>query len=254
MEHRALTRKDVKALLESIGIEPGSTVLLQADVSNAPWMVGGINALIETLMEMLTPKGLLILPTFTKGALDPACDRDSVFDMPQWPVVRSSHPGFSSRTMPADVYEQAAQSFLLHTRVKRSEHPVYSVAWWGTSGISPSMETLNYPLSFRHILKRMEDERAINLLVGVDLMEALYPVLLAHQENEDTTVVENAFVRRTKRTFEEPFLHSVLSEKQTAAKLKTLDIISRDLGGLPVYKIMQPVSFSMNFEMSSSKD
>ena len=245
MESKPVTRKEIKALLESIGIEPGSTVLLQADLAGLPEVVGGINALLEALMDLLTPKGLLILPTFTRTALDPACDPQTVFPVDQWQVVRDNHPGFSSRTMPADIYPQASQAFLLHTRVRRSEHPVYSVAWWGTSGYSPSMKSLNYPLSFSHVLERMKDEQAVNLLVGVPVTEALYPLLVGHEKNEDITLLQNAFVRRTKRTFEEPFLHSCLDDQTAMGLLQDLAIASRDLSGLPVYKIMQPASASI---------
>lgn len=238
MPEKIITKARLEAFLKNLGIRQGSTVLLQADMKAMPHLVGHATTLIETLISIIGPRGCLIVPAFTCEALDPAC-QNSGYPYPLWQTIRFNHPGFSSRTMPADVWQDAANAFLLHTRVKRTEHPVYSFAWMGAVPYKPALETLDYPISFEHVLSEMRREQAINLLIGVDVHNSIYPLLIAHEYGYDTVYMQSAFVRRVRRTFEESFLVSRLDPESWDRACESLDITSRDLNGVPVYKIMQ---------------
>lgn len=244
MAEKIITKARLEAFLKNIGIRQGSTVLLQADLKQMPQLIGKSTTLIETLISIIGPRGLLIVPVFTREALDPAC-RPQAYPHPLWNSVRFNHPGFSSRTMPADVYTEAASAFLLHTKVKRTEHPVYSFAWMGAVPYKPALESLDYPFSYSHILQEMKRDQAINLLIGVDIHDSIFPVLLAHEQGLDTTTLETAFVRRVRKTFEESFLTSILDEESWNEAADQLDISQKDLCGVPVYKITQKPSIKL---------
>lgn len=238
MSEKIITKARLESFLKNFGIRQGSTVLLQADLRMMPQLIGHSTTLIETLISVIGPRGTLIIPSFTREALDPAC-RLKAYPYPLWQTVRFNHPGFSSRTMPADLWPDAANAFLLHTRVKRTEHPVYSFAWTGSLPYKPALETLDYPISFTHVLSEMKRDQAINLLIGVDVHEAIYPMLIGHELGIDTVSLESAFVRRVRKTFEETFLTGSLDQEAWKEACSYLDIEQKDLNGVPVYKIMQ---------------
>ncbi len=248
MPEKIITKARLEAFLKNLGIRQGSTVLLQADLKAMPQLVGHATTLIETLISIIGPRGTLIVPSFTYEALDPACQKQT-YPYPLWQTIRFNHPGFSSRTMPADIWQDAANAFLLHTRVKRTEHPVYSVAWIGALPYKPALETLDYPLSFSHVLSEMESPQAINLLIGVDVHQSIYPLLIAHEHGFDTVFIQSAFVRRVRKTFEESFLINSLDHQGWDEACNFLDITTRDLNGVPVYKIMQKPGLE-NLQMS----
>lgn len=255
-----ITRADLEALYDSLNIHPGSVVLLQADLAGIRRLIGKETMLIESLCSRIGPKGLLIVPTFTYGALDPACIpafdesqedgqsmsseeaamkdfADSCYD--DWSILREEHPGFSSKTMPPDRWEAAGNALLLHTKMKRSEHPVYSFAWIGNSACPLNLQTLDFPLSFSHILKEMKKPSAINLLFNVDAADSLLFPLTARELEEDIVQVKKASVRRVKKTFSESFLHGECDRQAMISAMQKLEIVKRDVKGISVYKVTQ---------------
>jgi aminoglycoside 3-N-acetyltransferase len=231
-------REDLERLFDELGIGPGSVVLLQADLSQIDGFIGGETQLIETLCRKITAKGCLIVPTFTMQALDPACF-GAKGTIEQWQQIRENHPGYSSRTMPADRYVKTASALLLHTKTKRSEHPVYSFAWLGPSYATPSLEDYNYPVSFRHILEKMKSPKAVNLLIGVNINDALVIECMGHERGLDQTRCAYAFVRRVQKVFSQPFLYGLTGKAGRMQLMASLDIKERKLGGVPVYSLMQ---------------
>lgn len=238
METNLITRKDLEDLFDSLQIQSGSIVLLQADLKNMPELIGGPAALVEALWSRIGPRGTLIVPAFTLGALDPACSHFPQ-DLEQWEMVRSSMPGFSSKTMPPDVWSEAANCVLLHTRMKRSEHPVYSFAWIGPAAISPALESLDFPISFSHILSLMDRKNAVNLLFNVPADQALLFEMIAHRLQADQTGMQKAWVRRVGKTFPEEFLIGVCDRQARISAMAHLDVQCRRLGRIEVYKVTQ---------------
>lgn len=231
------TREDLEHLLDEMNINKGAVILLQADLHNMTGLVGGTTTLLETLLDRIGPKGVLIVPTFTLAALDPASQKHTTGIVDHWDKIRQNHPGYSSRTMPADVWKETAAAFLLHTKVKRTEHPVYSFAWMGPLLYKPALDSLDFPISYSHILQEMKRKSAVNLLIGVSPNYSIFPLLIAHEEGKDIIRQENAFVRKVKKTFEEPFLTSGLDMEGLMAVSDQLEAQESKLGRLPVYKI-----------------
>lgn len=232
-----VTRQDLEALLDEMNIHKGSTVLLQADATKLGSLVGSVTTLLETLFDRIGPKGCLIVPAFTLSALDPVSEKNRNLSADMIQTIRNSHPGYSSRTMPADVWPETAAAFLLHTKVKRTEHPVYSFAWYGPLPYKPMLETLDYPVSYQHILSEMKRPEAVNLLVGVSPRNSIFPMLIAHEQRNDIVHVEHAFVRRVKKTFEESFLTSSLDPEGLLNAASLLEVETGRLGEADVYKI-----------------
>lgn len=238
---KLLTGADLEQVFSQLQIQKGSTVLLQADLSRLPNLCGQETALVETILRMIGPKGLLIVPAWTIQALDPACQTQ--FSPNQWSLIRHAHPGYSPKTMPADRLEKSAAAVLLHYKAKRSDHPAYSFAWIGQSSCKPDMEGWDFPLSYRHVLQSMDSPEALNLLVGVNLDEAIYPMLEAHKKGKISVTRQCAFNRKVSQVFDKPFLHYDIKDPGNE-RWEDLDVSGRQIGNVPVYKVTQKADFS----------
>lgn len=245
-EQCIVTRNELASFLKSLGVVKGSTILLQADLSELPVLVGMETALLETILNLIGPSGCLILPAFTRSALDPSCLMDqnipAFIPYSAWQTVREQHPGYTSRTLPADQWAAAANTFLLQTKVKRTEHPCYSFAWCGPAPFKTTLDSLDYPVSYTHILKMMKNPSAINLLFGVRLQDSLMLKMEARERNLDTTVVRTAFLRRVRRSFQETFLDSEITHETAEEVSGLLDVVQTEFEGLPVFRVCRPVA------------
>ena len=73
MKGPPLTREEFLKELRMLGLSRGMVLLVEADSECLPYVVGGEQALIEALMELVGYEGTLIVPSFTPELLDPAC-------------------------------------------------------------------------------------------------------------------------------------------------------------------------------------
>src|SRR4029077_14960500 len=67
---RSTHRHDV-VTLEACGLGVGQTVLVHTRLSVLGWVVGGAQAVIQDLLQVLGPPGTLVMPTQTWKNLDP---------------------------------------------------------------------------------------------------------------------------------------------------------------------------------------
>ena len=113
--HR-LHRNDLARAFRRLGVESGTTVCVHASLSRLGFVVGGPQALIDALLEVLGPRGTLMMPSFAapRSALE-YLDSGEVFDVRRTPS-RSGAVTEAFRTRP---------------EVRRSLHPTNAVAATG---------------------------------------------------------------------------------------------------------------------------
>ena len=124
------TKEDFKQIFIDLGIQKGSKVLLEADLDRYSGLVGNVQMLIETLQELIGDTGLLCMPCFSYSCLDPAC-LENYYPYEKWKEVRENLPGFHVIFTPSEIYKDCTNLFLRYKDVYRSNHPVYSFAYWG---------------------------------------------------------------------------------------------------------------------------
>ena len=124
------TKEDFKQIFIDLGIQKGSKVLLEADLDRYSGLVGNAQMLIETLQELIGDTGLLCMPCFSYSCLDPAC-LENYYPYEKWKEVRENLPGFHVIFTPSEIYKDCTNLFLRYKDVYRSNHPVYSFAYWG---------------------------------------------------------------------------------------------------------------------------
>ena len=104
----AVTQADIVRGLTELGLENGDTVLVHSSMKSFGYVEGGPDAVIEALLEVIGPRGCLVMPTLTMGAAEN-------------PVI------FDVRTSPS-VAGLVTEVFRNRPQVRRSHHPLSSAA------------------------------------------------------------------------------------------------------------------------------
>jgi aminoglycoside 3-N-acetyltransferase len=125
------TRASLAADLRALGVEPGMTLLMHSSLSALGWVSGGPVAVIQALMDTLTPDGTLMTPAFTSDNSDPAAWRNPPVPAEWIPIIRETMPAFEARITPTRMMGRIAELFRQWPGALRSEHPQSSFAAWG---------------------------------------------------------------------------------------------------------------------------
>jgi aminoglycoside 3-N-acetyltransferase len=118
-----LTKQDIIAGLQALGLSTGHRVLVHSSLSSFGYVEGGADAVIDALLETVGPTGTVLVPTLTGSeALSP--DNPPVFDpihTPCWTgripetlrqrpdAVRSLHSTHSVAAIGADAHTLTAE-------------------------------------------------------------------------------------------------------------------------------------------------
>jgi aminoglycoside 3-N-acetyltransferase len=125
------TIETLKADYQSLGVEPGSVIIMHSSLSKIGWTVGGPVAVIKALIEILTPKGTLIMPTFTGDNSEPSKWENPPVPREWWETIRSHMPVFQPDITPTRGMGKIVEVFRKFPNVIRSNHPISSFAAWG---------------------------------------------------------------------------------------------------------------------------
>ncbi len=118
-----ITKDDICTGLRRLGLRPGLQVLVHSALSSLGYVEGGAEAVIEALLESVSPSGTVLAPTLTGSeALSPA--NPPVFDPQNTPCWTGRIPETLCRRPDA----------------VRSLHPTHSVAAVGTEAVALTAE------------------------------------------------------------------------------------------------------------------
>lgn len=124
-----LTKEDFKIALERLGVKKGMLLYVSASLKPFRYVVGGAQAIIEALMEMVGYDGTIVMASPTRYLCDPIeikkVPRDQVLE------ARRNTPPFNKKlSAPSGVGEIPIQ-FMRNDAVLRSSHPMVSFLAWG---------------------------------------------------------------------------------------------------------------------------
>ena len=80
------TRAWLAADLRSLGVRPGSTLLVHSAMRPLGWVCGGPHAVVLALRDAVGPEGTLVVPTHTPDNSDPATWRTRRCRRSWWPT------------------------------------------------------------------------------------------------------------------------------------------------------------------------
>ncbi|KAF4446654.1 hypothetical protein F53441_9695 [Fusarium austroafricanum] len=162
------TRTSLTNDLRSLGLSLGDTVLVHCSLSSVGWVNGGAEALTQALLEVLTPKGTLVVPTHTCSNSDPSGWVKPPVPEEWWQTIRETRPAFDPRTTPSERMGVLAESVRTWPGAVRSVHPQTSFAAIGAgANFITEGHALDSMLGEQSPLARLEELRAKVLLLGV---------------------------------------------------------------------------------------
>ncbi|GAA5503420.1 SPbeta prophage-derived aminoglycoside N(3')-acetyltransferase-like protein YokD [Deinococcus xinjiangensis] len=169
------TRASLAADLRALGVQAGDVLMVHASLSSLGWVAGGPVAVIQALQDAVTPKGTLIMPTFTLYLTDPAGWRRFAVPEAWWPTIRAEMPAFDPAVTPSRGMGRIAELFRTWPDARRSNHPHSSFAAWGKHA---EAVTADHPLAFSlgegSPLSRVYDLQGRVLLLGTEVNSSLH--------------------------------------------------------------------------------
>lgn len=143
-EHNKRSEKDVvrstrypntittlKRDFKTLGVRPGTVLLVHSSLSKIGWTVGGPVAVIKALMQILTSEGTLIMPTFSSDNSNPSQWENPPVPESWWEIIRKEMPAYQPEITPTRGMGSIVETFRKWPNVIRSNHPTSSFAAWG---------------------------------------------------------------------------------------------------------------------------
>lgn len=161
------TRASLAEDLRRLGLKPGMVVLVHSSLSALGWVNGGPVAVIQALMDALTPEGTLMMPAHSGDLSDPAEWSNPPIPAKWHSIVRETMPAYDPRITPTRGLGRVAELFRTFPDVMRSGHPCVSFAAWGAQAqFLTENHLLNWSLGEDSPLARLYDLDGYVLLLG----------------------------------------------------------------------------------------
>ncbi|MEO7002974.1 MAG: AAC(3) family N-acetyltransferase [Ktedonobacterales bacterium] len=131
------TRDSLTAELRALGVAPGMTLLVHSSQSALGWVCGGPVAIVQALLDALTPEGTLVVPTHSGDYSDPANWQHPPVPAAWVPLIRAMMPAFEPQITPTRQMGAIAETARAWPGAQRSRHPNVSF-----TAIGPNANTV----------------------------------------------------------------------------------------------------------------
>jgi aminoglycoside 3-N-acetyltransferase len=121
----------LKQQLQTLGIKVGDSIMVHSSIKSMGWIAGGAKAVIDALMETITPEGTIVMAAQSAENSEP-----SNWMLPPVPSdwhepIRQHLPAYDPYLTPLRGMGKIAECFHRHPKTIRSYHPVHSFMAWG---------------------------------------------------------------------------------------------------------------------------
>ncbi|WP_091837666.1 aminoglycoside N(3)-acetyltransferase [Marininema halotolerans] len=193
-----ITRSTLGKDLRDLGLRAGNCVMVHTSLSSLGWVCGGAVAVIQALMDVITPMGTIVMPTQSPTLSDPVHWEAPPVPKEWHPIIRSEMPPYDPRTTPTQGMGQVAEIFRTWPGAIRSAHPKVSFTAWGSDADRiVAHHSIDYSMGEASPLASLyqNDAQVLFLGTGYDTNTSFhlaeYRVGCAVQMEEGAPVLEN---------------------------------------------------------------
>jgi aminoglycoside 3-N-acetyltransferase len=122
------TVRSLEADLRALGVRAGGVVLLHSSTRSLGFVVGGPQAFVQALLDVLGPDGTLVVPTHTSDNCDPSTWANPPVPESWWGAIRDEAPGYDPATTPSRWMGLLPELVRTWPGARRSQHPRLSFA------------------------------------------------------------------------------------------------------------------------------
>ncbi len=164
-----ITTKTVVQDLKQLGIQAGQTLLVHSSLKAlGGHVLGDAPAVVDALLEVVTPEGTLVMPTNSTNNTDPSTWGNNPFSPEQWEFVRAEMPPYRPEITPSNRMGVVNECFRAYPDVLRSSHPAFSFAAWGKqAAFVTANQALNNSVAEQSPIGRVYELDGWVLLLGV---------------------------------------------------------------------------------------
>ncbi len=237
-----------------MGITPGMVLLVHSSLSKIGWICGGAVAVVEALMDILTPEGTLVMPTHSGDLTDPCRWENPPVPESWWQIIRDQTPAFHPDFTPTRGMGRIQEVFRDMPGVIRSNHPTLSFAALGKHAqFITDHHQLSISLGDGSPLARVYDLDGSVLLLGVGFGNHTSFHLSEARARGSKTYLEGSPVmedgKRVWKEYQEIDWDDEPFEKIGEDYIKTGEVLSGKVGSASAYLFRQrsSVDFGVNW-------
>jgi aminoglycoside 3-N-acetyltransferase len=198
-----VTVKSMKEELRRLGVERQMTLIPHISLSSIGWVCGGVQAVLEALMESVGLEGNLLFPSYTGYNSDPSQWKYPPIPEDWWGTIYEELPAYHKDLSPPSGMGKVVEGFRCVEGVKRSNHPRSSFLSWGRdSSYLVSHEGYDFPFGVDGPLGRAYELDARILMVGVNytILNSFYlAYFLAKIQDKPTENCRAVVMKKGKR-------------------------------------------------------
>ncbi|MGE0625915.1 MAG: aminoglycoside N(3)-acetyltransferase [Pseudomonadales bacterium] len=117
--------------LRALGVQSGMLLNVHSALSRLGWVVGGVQTVVQALIDVLGETGTLMMPSHSAQLSDPANWRHPPAPEQWWDTIRAEMPAYDPARTPTRLMGAIPEAFRCWPGVMRSGHPQTSHAALG---------------------------------------------------------------------------------------------------------------------------
>jgi len=197
---KIITKSTIINDLKNIGLKKSDIVLIHISFKSIGNLIGGPQALVYALQEIVTPSGTIIMPTQSGYLSDPSEWRNPPVHEKYWIQIKKDMIPYHKKCTPTDKMGIVPEIFRQQKNVFRSRHPSTSFAAWGEKArFIINEHCYNYPLGKNSPLQKLYNLNALILLIGVDHDKSTFLHLAEHYVNNSYHYIKSPIYENNKK-------------------------------------------------------
>ncbi|MFC4713340.1 aminoglycoside N(3)-acetyltransferase [Planococcus dechangensis] len=125
------SKESLKRQLQELGIAAGDQLMVHSSLKSIGWVAGGAQAVVEALMEVLTPQGTLVMPSQSADNSDPVYWMAPPIPENWHQPTRDHMPAYDPDLTNMRGMGKIPECLHRHPATRRSPHPAHSFIAWG---------------------------------------------------------------------------------------------------------------------------